>query len=90
MPYVRSGSNETPEQLLRRFRKVITRSGVLGEVRRRRWHVSKRERRRIEKKKAIRRMRRRERNRLQPLGSNNRDSRDRDDNNNRGGYRNNY
>ena len=82
MPHVRAGSNETPEQLLRRFRKVITRSGVLGEVRRRRWHVSKSEQRRIEKKKAIRRMRRRERNRTQPLGS--RDERD------DRGYRDNY
>lgn len=86
MPHVRAGSNETPEQLLRRFRKVITRSGVLGEVRRRRWHVSKSEQRRIEKKKAIRRMRRRERNRLQPLST----GRDRDDRDDRGGYRNNY
>lgn len=84
MPSVRAGSNETPEQLLRRFRKVITRSGVLGEVRRRRWHVSKSEQRRIEKKKAIRRMRRRERNRLQPLSA----GRDRDEE--RGGYRNDY
>ncbi len=61
MPMVKAGQNETGDQLLRRFRKVITRSGVLGEVRRRRWHVSKSEERRIEKKKAIRRMRRRER-----------------------------
>ena len=63
MPRVRAGNNESGDQLLRRFRKVITRSGVLGEVRRRRWHVSKSEERRIEKKKAIRRMKRRERNR---------------------------
>lgn len=83
MPHVRAGSNETPEQLLRRFRKVITRSGVLGEVRRRRWHVSKSEQRRIEKKKAIRRMRRRERNRTQPFGTGREDREDR-------GYRDNY
>ncbi len=61
MPKVVAGNNETGDQLLRRFRKVITRSGVLGEVRRRRWHIGKSEERRIEKKKAIRRMRRRER-----------------------------
>lgn len=63
MPKVRAGANETGDQLLRRFRKVVTRSGVLGEVRRRRWHVGKSEERRIEKKKAIRRMRRRDRSR---------------------------
>lgn len=65
MPSVKAGSNESPDQLLRRFRKAVTRSGVLGEVRRRRWHVSKSEQRRIEKKKAMRRLRRRERNRKQ-------------------------
>ncbi|MBZ0274551.1 MAG: 30S ribosomal protein S21 [Anaerolineae bacterium] len=53
--------NETQEQLLRRFRKRVTNSGVLSTVRRKRWHISKSELRRIEKKKAIRRSRRRQR-----------------------------
>lgn len=50
---------ESQEQLFRRFRKAVAKSGVLSTVRRKRWHVSKSELRRIEKKKAIRRARRR-------------------------------
>jgi small subunit ribosomal protein S21 len=53
--------NESQEALLRRFRKRVTNSGVLSTVRRKRWHISKSELRRIEKKKAIRRARRRQR-----------------------------
>jgi small subunit ribosomal protein S21 len=52
-------SNESPEQLLRRFRKKVTQSGVLSTVRSKRWFASKSELRRIEKKKAIRRLKRR-------------------------------
>ena len=51
-------SNETEEQLLRRFRKKVAYSKMMSEVRRRRWHVSKSEVRRIEKKKTIRRAKR--------------------------------
>jgi small subunit ribosomal protein S21 len=51
--------NESPEQLLKRFRKRVARSKLMSEVRKRRWHVSKSELARIKKKKAIRRMRRR-------------------------------
>ncbi len=50
---------ESQEQLLKRFRKEVAKSGVLSTVRRKRWHVSKSELRRIQKKKAIRRIRRR-------------------------------
>jgi small subunit ribosomal protein S21 len=53
--------NESQDSLLRRFRKKVTNSGVLSTVRRKRWHISKSELRRIEKKKAIRRARRRQR-----------------------------
>ena len=53
--------NESPEELLRRFRKKVMRSGRLATVRQKRWFVSKSEVRRIEKKKAIRRLRRRHR-----------------------------
>jgi small subunit ribosomal protein S21 len=56
---VEKKNNETPEQLLRRFRKKVSRSGVMSDVRKKRWHVSRSELRRIEKKKAIRRSRRR-------------------------------
>jgi len=53
--------NESQEQLLKRFRKKVAKSGVLSTVRRKRWFVSKSELRRIQKKKAIRRIRRRQR-----------------------------
>ncbi|MCH2538734.1 MAG: 30S ribosomal protein S21 [Anaerolineales bacterium] len=53
--------NESPEELLRRFRKKVMRSGRLAAARQKRWFVSKAEVRRIEKKKAIRRLRRRHR-----------------------------
>ena len=51
-------SNESQDQLLKRFRKKVVKSGVLSTVRRKRWFVSKSELRRVEKKKAIRRLRR--------------------------------
>jgi small subunit ribosomal protein S21 len=61
MASVKLKPNESQEALLRRFRKKVTNSGVLSTVRRKRWHISKSELRRIEKKKAIRRSRRRQR-----------------------------
>ena len=51
--------NESQDQLLKRFRKKVGKSGVLSTVRRKRWFISKSELRRIEKKKAIRRLKRR-------------------------------
>ena len=59
MPTVHLRSNESPEQLLHRFRKKVAKSGVLSTLRRKRWFVSKSEMRRIEKKKAVRRHKRR-------------------------------
>jgi small subunit ribosomal protein S21 len=53
--------NESQDQLLKRFRKKIAKSGILSTVRRKRWFVSKSELRRIQKKKSIRRIRRRQR-----------------------------
>ncbi|MCZ6528926.1 MAG: 30S ribosomal protein S21 [Chloroflexi bacterium] len=53
--------NESQEQLLKRFRKKVAKSGILSTVRRKRWFVSKSELRRIQRKKAIRRLKRRER-----------------------------
>jgi small subunit ribosomal protein S21 len=52
--------NESQDQLLRRFRKKVAKSGILSTVRRKRWFVSKSELRRIQKKKAIRRLKRRQ------------------------------
>lgn len=61
MPSVVRMPNESDESLLRRFRKKVVKAGVMSSVRRKRWHISKSELRRIQKKKAIRRMRRRQR-----------------------------
>ena len=55
--------NESQQQLLRRFRRKVTKSRVLSDVRRKRWFVSKSELKRIQKKKAIRRLKRRQYNR---------------------------
>jgi small subunit ribosomal protein S21 len=52
--------NESQDQLLKRFRKKVVKSGVLSTVRRKRWFISKSELRRVEKKKAIRRLKRRQ------------------------------
>jgi small subunit ribosomal protein S21 len=49
--------------LLKRFRQEVTREKILSEIRKRRWYVSKSEKRRIEKAKAIRRARRKMRQR---------------------------
>ncbi len=61
MASVKLKPGESPESLLRRFRKRVTNAGILSTVRRKRWHISKSELRRIEKKKAVRRSRRRQR-----------------------------
>lgn len=53
--------DESPESLIRRFRKKVSDSGILQDVRRKRWYMSPSEVRRLEKKKAIRRARRRQR-----------------------------
>ena len=53
--------NESQDQLLKRFRKKVAKSGVLSTVRRKRWFVSRSELRRIQQKKSIRRIRRRQR-----------------------------
>ena len=61
LPKVELRSNESQEQLLRRFNKAVIKSKVLADVRRKRWFVSKSELERIEKKKAIRRQRKAQR-----------------------------
>jgi len=59
---VKKRDNESFNQLIRRFRKKVTRSKVLSEHRKRRFFTSKSEERRIAKKKAIRKMNQRKRN----------------------------
>ncbi len=52
--------NESQEALLKRFRKKVAKSGILSTVRRKRWFISKSELRRIQRKKAIRRLKRKQ------------------------------
>ena len=61
LPKVVLRDGESPQKLLGRFRKIVTRSGVMSEVRKRRWFVSKNEQRRMDDKKAIRRLKKRAR-----------------------------
>jgi small subunit ribosomal protein S21 len=61
MAVVKLRGNESQEQLLKRFRKKVVKSGILGTVRNKRWFVSRVEQRRLEKKKAIRRLQRKRR-----------------------------
>ena len=57
---VKLRNGESQDQLLKRFRKKVVKSGVLSTVRRKRWFVSKSEQRRMEKKKAARRFKRKQ------------------------------
>lgn len=50
---------ESQENLLKRFRKKVTRDRILSEVKKRRYFVSKSEEGRIAQRKAIRRERKR-------------------------------
>ncbi len=50
---------ESPESLLRRFRKRVATDGILGDVKRKRYFVSKSEERRVNMRKAMRRERKR-------------------------------
>lgn len=59
MPTVVLRNDESSEQLLRRFRKTVVKSGVLSTIRTKRWFITKSEQRRIEKKKAARRTKQR-------------------------------
>ena len=60
MTVVNLRNNESQDQLLKRFRKKVVKSGVLSIVRRKRWFVSKSEQRRMDDKKAVRRIKRRQ------------------------------
>jgi len=57
---VKLRNGESQDQLLKRFRKKVVKSGVLSTVRRKRWFVSKSEQRRMERKKAARRFKRKQ------------------------------
>jgi small subunit ribosomal protein S21 len=57
LPKVVLRSDESQEQLLRRFSREVIKSRVMTDIRRKRWFVSKSELNRIAKKKAARRTR---------------------------------
>lgn len=61
MTIVNLRPNESQDQLLKRFKKKVVKSGLLTVLRNKRWFVSKSELRRMDKKKAIRRLRRKRR-----------------------------
>jgi len=61
MTRVQLRPDESPESLIKRFRKSVSESGILKDVRRKRWFTSPSEIRRLERKKATRRSRRRQR-----------------------------
>jgi small subunit ribosomal protein S21 len=65
VPSVVIRNNESQDQLLKRFRKKVVKSGVLSTIRRKRWFISKSELRRVEKKKSIRRIKRRQIGRIE-------------------------
>lgn len=60
MTRVVTRDNESPESLLRRFRKQVTKDGILSTVKKKRFFVSKSEQRRMARRKAIRRERKRQ------------------------------
>ena len=51
-------SGESQEDMLKRFRKEVSKAGILKALRKKRWFVSRSEKRRIAKAKAIRKLRR--------------------------------
>ena len=67
MTFVVRRENESFDNLLRRFRQKVTQDGIMSELRKRRYHITKGEQERIAKRKgtqrAIRRRRRHNRNR---------------------------
>ena len=85
MTKVVSKDGESPESLLKRFRKRVTQDGILSTARKKRYFVSKSEQGRIARRKAIRRERRRLwREKHQRSGGGRRTRRNDDDND---GYR---
>ncbi|MFQ5610824.1 MAG: 30S ribosomal protein S21 [Anaerolineae bacterium] len=49
---------ESPDSLLKRFRKEVVKDRILSTYRKKRWYVSKSEQRRLAKQRAIRKARR--------------------------------
>ena len=60
--------NESQQRLLSRFRKKVSRSGKMSAIRKKRWFISKSEKRRIQRKKAIRRRKQLQRKKREQRG----------------------
>ncbi len=56
-------AGESQENLLKRFRKQVTKDRILSDARHKRWYISPSEMRRIQRQRAIRRAQRRLRKR---------------------------
>lgn len=61
LPTVILREYESQQKLLSRFRKKVMRSGQLSQFRKKRWHMPKSEQKRIDEKKAIRKMKKNQR-----------------------------
>ena len=68
MPFVERRTNESMEQLLRRFRRQLQESGTLRTFRRTRFFTSKGELRRDKQRRAARRLLQRQRRMRERLG----------------------
>ncbi|MGC9398833.1 MAG: 30S ribosomal protein S21 [Anaerolineae bacterium] len=67
MTYVKRRSGESVEQLIKRFRKRVTKDRIKSELKKRRYFITKGEEERIQRRKAERKMRKRQhRNRYNP------------------------
>lgn len=61
-------SGESQEDLLKRWRKAVATAGILKAARKKRWFVSKSEKRRMAKARAIRKARKKNRRRYDGRG----------------------
>lgn len=57
--------NESTESLIKRFKKKVVKSGILSECKKRRYHISKGEKRRLDKAAAVARIKKAERKKIQ-------------------------
>lgn len=63
MTFVKRRPGESTDQLIKRFRKRVTKDRIKSELKKRRYFITKGEEDRIQRRKAERKMRKRQRNR---------------------------
>ncbi len=61
MTFVNRRPGESAEQLIKRFRKRVTKDRIKSELKKRRYFITKGEKERIQRRKAERKMRKRQR-----------------------------